>query len=374
MEEAGVKPSVSAYDKVIDSAEAMVKSAGANVPRETLEESIKNAGMNPNVRHGFGAYIGMNTLDTNPETVKKIHSSPLVSAMQEGYESTLAMGDADHLAYIKQKEAIKLKSFAENPDDLYAKYLDHVGRIKSEGGILNSGGGIVPDFYSNDPVEIAEKALKNLAEEEGLPFRAHELSQILNTNTNYVHQGLVNEYKNSRSAVSVTGETIDDLKANPKYSPSGSATIEEIETVLKKEQIQMMRSRASGLPTGSATVASAKPGLRVGTPASSTTVFDSRKSAASDITKATVSKAEPSAVRATVTSSAPIKTASEVASEVVSATAGRTTKTMLESVSDLARSVTKGHGGSTGLLVAGAATILGISGANRARSNNENKR
>ena len=55
----------------------------------------------------------------------------------------------------------------------------------------------------------------------------------------------------------VNGETFQDLKANPKYSPSGSATIEEIETVLKKEQIQMMRSRASGLPTGSATVASA---------------------------------------------------------------------------------------------------------------------
>jgi hypothetical protein len=200
---------VSAYDKVIDSAEAMVKSAGANVPRETLEESIKNAGMNPNVRHGFGAYIGMNTLDTNPETVKKIHSSPLVSAMQEGYES------------------------------------------------------------------IAE-------------------------------------------------------------------------------------------PT--------KPGLRVGTPASSTTVFDLRKSAASDMAKATVPKAESSAVRATVASSAPIKATSEVASEVASATASRTTKTMLESVSDLSRSVTKGHGGSTGLLIAGAAAILGVAGANRARSNNENKR
>lgn len=53
----------------------------------------------------------------------------------------------------------------------------------------------------------------------------------------------------------VNGETFQDLKANPKYSPSGSATIEEIETVLKKEQVQMMRSRASGLPTGSAAVA-----------------------------------------------------------------------------------------------------------------------
>lgn len=35
------------------------------------------------------------------------------------------------------KKADKLKSLAENPDDLYAKYLDHVGRIKSEGGILS---------------------------------------------------------------------------------------------------------------------------------------------------------------------------------------------------------------------------------------------
>jgi hypothetical protein len=165
------------------------------------------------------------------------------------------MFDSDQLAYIKEKDANKLKSFADNPDDLYTKYLDNVGRIKSEGGILNSGGGLVPDFYSNDPVEIGEKALRNLAEQEGLPFHTHELSKILNTNTNYAHQGLVDQSKNGRSIVSFTGETIDDLKANPKYSPSGSATIEEIETVLKKEQVQMMRSRASGLPTGSAAVA-----------------------------------------------------------------------------------------------------------------------
>ena len=59
------------------------------------------------------------------------------------------------------------------------------------------------------------------------------------------------------------------------------------------------------------------------------------------------------------------------ASEVVSATASRTTKTMLESVSGIARSVTKGHGGSTGLLVAGAAAILGVAGVSRARSNRE---
>jgi hypothetical protein len=172
-----------------------------------------------------------------------------------------AMWDADYLAYIKEKQANKLKSFAENPDDLYAKYLDHVGRIKSKGGILNSGGGLVPDYYSNDPVEIGEKALRNLAEQEELPFSTYELSQVLNTNTNYAHQALVNDYKNGRGTVSLTGETIDDLKANPKYSPSGSATIEEIETVLKKEQIQMMRSRASGLPTGSGAVADANANL-----------------------------------------------------------------------------------------------------------------
>ena len=208
MQEAGIKPGMSAYDKVIDSAEAMVKHAGVEVPREVLEENIKSVGMNPNVRHGFGAYIGMNPLDTNPETAKNIHSSPLVSAMQEGYESIIE-------------------------------------------------------------------------------------------------------------------------------------------------------------PT--------KPGLRVGSSVSSTTVFNPRTSPASDIAKTTASKSGASAA-AVVVSSAPTKTASEVASEVVSATAGRTTKTMLESAGDIARSVTKGHGGSTGLLVAGAAAIIGVAGTSRVRSNRKQKR
>ena len=187
---------------MIDSAEAMFKNSGVEVPREVLEENIKSVGMNPNVRHGFGAYIGMNTLDRNPETVKNIHSSPLVSAMQEGYESIIE-------------------------------------------------------------------------------------------------------------------------------------------------------------PT--------KPGLRVGSSVSSTTVFNPRTSPASDMTKTTASKSGASAA---VVSSAPTK----ATSGVVSTTAGRTTKTMLESAGDIARSVTKGHGGSTGLLVAGAAAIIGVAGASRARSNREQKR
>jgi hypothetical protein len=117
-------------------------------------------------------------------------------------------------------------------------------------------GGGFPDAYINDPISIGRKALTDLSHEVELPNAINELESILNTNTNYAHQAILNEAKDNRNVV-VNGETFQDLKANPKYSPSGSATIEEIETVLKKEQIQMMRSRASGLPTGSATVANA---------------------------------------------------------------------------------------------------------------------
>ena len=117
-------------------------------------------------------------------------------------------------------------------------------------------GGGFPDAYINDPISIGRKALTDLSHEVEIPNAINELESILNTNTNYAHQAILNEAKDNRNVV-VNGETFQDLKANPKYSPSGSATIEEIETVLKKEQIQMMRSRASGLPTGSATVASA---------------------------------------------------------------------------------------------------------------------
>jgi len=115
-------------------------------------------------------------------------------------------------------------------------------------------GGGFPDAYINDPISISRKALTDLSHEVKVPNAINELEGILNTNTNYAHQAILNEAKDKRRVV-VNGETIEDLKTNPKYSPSGSATIEEIETVLKKEQVQMMKSRASGLPTGSATVA-----------------------------------------------------------------------------------------------------------------------
>ena len=115
-------------------------------------------------------------------------------------------------------------------------------------------GGGFPDAYINDPISIGRKALTDLSHEVEIPNAINELESILNTNTNYAHQAILNEAKDNRNVV-VNGETFQDLKANPKYSPSGSATIEEIETVLKKEQVQMMRSRASGLPTGSAAVA-----------------------------------------------------------------------------------------------------------------------
>jgi len=218
----------------------------------------------------------LNNLGGATEDIAFDPSNPnrhLYTAMRDAYDEeygkTFPIEDYAPAFRVRQKQiaeeaskqANKLKSFADNPDDLYAKYLDHVGRIKSEGGILNSGGGLVPDFYSNDPVEIGEKALRNLAEQEGLTYEVYELSKILNTNTNYEHQILVNQAKNRRKVQSSTGETIDDLKANPKYSPSGSATIEEIETVLKKEQVQMMRSRGLGLPTGASVVADANANL-----------------------------------------------------------------------------------------------------------------
>ena len=121
-------------------------------------------------------------------------------------------------------------------------------------------GGGFPDAYINDPISIGRKALTDLSHELEIPGAIHELNSILNTNTNYAHQAILDEAKNGRNVV-VNGENFKDLSANPKYSPSGSATIEEIETVLKKEQIQMMRSRASGLPTGASVVADANANL-----------------------------------------------------------------------------------------------------------------
>ena len=115
-------------------------------------------------------------------------------------------------------------------------------------------GGGFPDAYINDPISIGRKALTDLSHEVEIPNAINELESILNTNTNYAHQAILNEYKDGRNVV-VNDETFKDLSANPKYSPSGSATVQEVETVLKKEQVQMMRSRASGLPTGSAAVA-----------------------------------------------------------------------------------------------------------------------
>jgi hypothetical protein len=64
----------------------------------------------------------------------KSGSSPEEVFQAESQARANAMLDSDYAAHQK---ANKLKSLAENPDDLYAKYLDHVGRIKSEGGILS---------------------------------------------------------------------------------------------------------------------------------------------------------------------------------------------------------------------------------------------
>lgn len=109
--------------------------------------------------------------------------------------------------------------------------------------------------------------------------------------------------------------------------------------------------------------------LLVGTPTSTSTVADARKSAASDIAEAAMPRAESSVVKASVVSSAPTKPVTEAASGAAS-----TTRVMMESVGDVAKKVTKGHGGSTGLLIAGAAAILGVAGVARARSNDRQRR
>jgi len=107
-------------------------------------------------------------------------------------------------------------------------------------------------------------------------------------------------------------------------------------------------------------------GLKIGTPVSASTVADARKSAASDIAEAAMPRTEASAVKASVASSAPAKAVAGTNSSTAKAT-----KTMMESASEIAKKVTKGHGGSTGLLVAGAAAILGV--AAKARSNDRQR-
>lgn len=140
----------------------------------------------------------------------------------------------------------------------------------------------------------------------------------------------------------------------------------------KKGRLKFGReSKLKGKPLDkpvSKPTAVAKP-LLVGTPTSTSTVADARKSAASDIAEAAMPRAEASAVKASVVSSAPTKPVTEAASGAAS-----TTRAMMESVGDVAKKVTKGHGGSTGLLVAGAAAILGVAGVARARSNDRQRR
>ena len=56
--------------------------------RDVIENALKQGGVDPNARLGFGSYIGLNPLDPNPANAQKIASSPLVTSMQEGYEQT----------------------------------------------------------------------------------------------------------------------------------------------------------------------------------------------------------------------------------------------------------------------------------------------
>ena len=87
MQEAGHKPGISAYDTLIDSSEALVKSLGQDVSRETLVDTLKAQGFDPGKRLGFAPYAGI-PMEQNLESIQRISSSPLVAAMEEGYDST----------------------------------------------------------------------------------------------------------------------------------------------------------------------------------------------------------------------------------------------------------------------------------------------
>ena len=102
------------------------KSVGGHVP--TLEDDVDG------------------WTSSQPDTTQKVSRvrSNMVSTQTpeeifqaESQARANAMFDSDWAAHQAGKKADRLKSLAENPDDLYAKYLDHVGRIKSEGGILS---------------------------------------------------------------------------------------------------------------------------------------------------------------------------------------------------------------------------------------------
>ena len=102
MKEAGHTPGISAYDTVADTAEAVYKYQGAKVSREAIVEGIKAQGFDPNTRAGFAIYAG-EIGEQGPESFARITSSPLVGAMQEGYESTLG----SHGAQVSRANATK---------------------------------------------------------------------------------------------------------------------------------------------------------------------------------------------------------------------------------------------------------------------------
>ena len=103
MQEAGYTPGVSAYDSYIEQAEAAIKSQGVDLPKETLVDLIKDKGMNPDKRAGFGAYAGLDPMSLDPKVMQGIAQSPLVAAMEEGYDSTLG----SHAAQVSRANAVK---------------------------------------------------------------------------------------------------------------------------------------------------------------------------------------------------------------------------------------------------------------------------
>ena len=107
MQEAGHKPGVSLYDTRLDVKEMQMGLEGKSLTREQIKQyAFIDAGINPDIRPGFGTYFGMPrdvAFSQNASAIEAIEKSPVISALQEGYESTLG----SHGAQVSRTNALK---------------------------------------------------------------------------------------------------------------------------------------------------------------------------------------------------------------------------------------------------------------------------
>lgn len=107
MEEAGYKPGASLYDTRLDIKERQMRSQGASISRGEIKKySFIDADINPDIRPGFGTYFGMPAnvaFSQDPAAMEAIEKSPAISAMREGYESTVG----SHGAQVSRTNALK---------------------------------------------------------------------------------------------------------------------------------------------------------------------------------------------------------------------------------------------------------------------------